>query len=257
MVARLLGFLRFWVICALAVVVAGLCDYLVEKFGGGLHRRAGFRERFEPRCGNLAAGLDVGFYVAGCFLNSLGSLTLDVRNNSLVVHGPGYHADLPELDFAEVADACLVVVEDYGVVADGELAQNSVFDKRPDVAAEGGVADFGFEEQAVCIFAELQRLTDGEQALVMPGKDFHPSNAFGDCLREGARLDDVAAAVDVGEYCAVAGEGSFFLVVVLQCELNRFELSPHTSVLHSLRKGTLPGAFPHALGIIRRRHPQI
>ena len=106
-------------------------------------------------------------------------------------------------------------------------------------------------------FAELQRLTDGEQALVMPGKDFHPSNAFGDCLREGARLDDVAAAVDVGEYCAVAGEGSFFLVVVLQCELNRFELSPHTSVLHSLRKGTLPGAFPHALGIIRRRHPQI
>lgn len=49
----------------------------------------------------------------------------------------------------------------------------------------------------------------------MPGKDFHPSNAFGDCLREGAWLDDVAAAVDVGEYCAVAGEGSFFLVVVL------------------------------------------
>ena len=58
----------------------------------------------------------------------------------------------------------------------------------------------------------------------MPGQDFHPSDAFGDCLREGARLDHVAAAIDIREDRAVAGEGALLLVVVLQLKFDSLEL---------------------------------
>ena len=156
-----------------------------------------------------------------------------------------------------MANTLLVVVKHNGVIADGKLTQHTITNQGLYVPAEGGIADFGLQVQALCVLPQFQRLANGQQAFVVARKDLHPICALGDCLRESARLDDVPAAVDVGEHSAIAGENTLGLVVVLQLEFNGFLLSLPTSVLHALHQGAFPGASPHALGIVRRRYPQI
>ena len=156
-----------------------------------------------------------------------------------------------------MANTLLVVVKHNGVIADGELTQHTITNQGLYVPAEGGVADFGLQVQALCVLPQLQRLANGQQAFVVARKDLYSIRALGDCLRESARLDDVPAAVDVGEHSAIAGENALGLVVVLQLEFNGFLLGLPASVLHTLHQGAFPGASPHALGIVRRRHPQI
>ena len=180
-----------------------------------------------------------------------------VRNDRLFVHCPCDNADFPELDFAEVADAVLIVVKHNRVIADGEFAQNAVMDQRLHIPAESGITDFGAHKKAFCILAEFGRNADWQQTIVMPGQDFHSSDALGDGLREGTRLNNVAAAVDIGEHSTIAGECALFIVKALQFKLHSFILGLCALVLYSPCKGAFPCAFPHALGIIRRRYPQI
>ena len=130
-------------------------------------------------------------------------------------------------------------------------------DQRLHIPAESGITDFGAHKKAFCILAEFGRNADRQQTIVMPGQDFHSSDALGDGLREGTRLNNVAAAVDIGEHSTIAGECALFIVKALQFKLHGFILGLCALVLYSPCKGAFPCAFPHALGIIRRRYPQI
>lgn len=112
---------------------------------------------------------------------------LVVGDRRLRVHGPGNDGDLPQLDFPQMPDAVFVVVKDDGVIPDGQLIENSIFQQHFDVASHRSVADFGLDEKAIAVFPQLQRSANGEPAVVVQGEYLYPLPAFGDCLREGSR----------------------------------------------------------------------
>lgn len=77
-------------------------------------------------------------------------------------------------------------------------------DQRLHIPAESGITDLGAHKKTFCILAEFGGNADRQQTIVMPGQDFHPADALGDGLREGTRLNNVAAAVDIGEHGSIS-----------------------------------------------------
>ena len=85
----------------------------------------------------------------------------------LGVHGPRHDAHLPELYLPEVPDARFVVVEYDGVVPDGQLIEDAVFQQHLDVAPHRGVADFGLDVEALAVLSDFKWASDGEEAVVV------------------------------------------------------------------------------------------
>ena len=154
-------------------------------------------------------------------------------------------------------DAVFVVVKDDGVISDGQLSENSIFQQHFDVASHRSVADFGLNEKAVAVFPQLQRSANGEPAVVVQGEYLHPLPAFGDCLREGTRLNYVPAAVDVAIDRSVATKDAALFVVLFGTERQRFVLRLGAFHFHPFTERSLPRFQAPPGGIVKRRDPQM
>ena len=55
--------------------------------------------------------------------------------------------------------------------SDGKLTQHTITNQGLYVPAEGGIADFGLQVQALCVLPQFQRLANGQQAFVVARKD--------------------------------------------------------------------------------------
>nr|DAR88176.1 MAG TPA: hypothetical protein [Caudoviricetes sp.] len=215
----------------------GLLDGVVGLHDVVLHRRVIRCGGFQKRAENVSQLTDyrderlqsvqscAGDFARFDFGSKALHQRLDLINFSLVVHRPSDDGNFPELDFFQPAHTLLaVVIELNSVIADGQLIQNTVFHKRLNIAAFGGVADFAPDEKTLIIFTQFQRLADWQFAIGVLRQDFDAAKILPDGLGECAFFDDVAAAVLVPKHSSVPGELAA-LVRTFQLELKRLILA--------------------------------
>ena len=156
-----------------------------------------------------------------------------------------------------MTDARFVVVEYDGVVPDGQLIEDAVFQQHLDVAPHRGVADFGLDVEALAVLSDFKWASDGEKAVVMQREYLHSLKSFGDGLREGSGLYDVAAVIDVAEDGAVAGEDALLLVIIVHVEKQGLVLGLPALLLRPSGEGFLPCGNSRLGRVIIRRDAQV
>ena len=154
-------------------------------------------------------------------------------------------------------DAALVVIEYDGVVADGKFVEHAVFQQHLHVASHAGVAYLGLDEQAFGVLSEFNGAANGEPAVIVERQNLYALPSFGDCLREGSGLYDVAAVVDISNDGPIPGEDALLLVVVVHVEQQGLVLCFDALLLCPSGEGLLP-RFSAGLGrVIIRRYTQV